>query len=225
MSGACWRVTRHSVRLAPTGIALALIIASGCNKDPEAAYDGSLPKATLADALSVAPVAAAGREFVLDSDASRIVFVGSNLTTSQAGSFPDIQGSLKLPGNDITQGSAELVINVAALKTRVDGLTTHLKSAEFFDVASFPTAKFVTTKISPNTASGATHAVEGVLEIRGKKQLVTFPASIGINGDTATLNAKFLLNRQPFGVAYPGSPDNLIRDEVMLTFDLKARAK
>ncbi len=33
--------------------------------------------------------------------------------------------------------------------------------------------------------------------------------------------AEFDLNRKDFGVLYPGKPDNLIRDEVVIKFDVK----
>jgi hypothetical protein len=34
--------------------------------------------------------------------------------------------------------------------------------------------------------------------------------------------AEFSINRQNWGISYPGKPDNLIRDDVVVRFDLNA---
>jgi hypothetical protein len=36
------------------------------------------------------------------------------------------------------------------------------------------------------------------------------------------MKSEFDINRKDFGIVYPGKPDDLIRDEVVIRLDLKA---
>jgi len=110
--------------------------------------------------------------------------------------------------------------------TDEDQLTGHLKTPDFFDVAKFPKATFVSTKIEPNTAAGATHTVTGNFELHGVKKSISFPANIQVAADNASVNAEFAINRKDFGLLYPGKADDLIRDGVVIKLSLKVpRAK
>ena len=66
-------------------------------------------------------------------------------------------------------------------------------------------------------AAGSTHSVTGNLTIRGKTKAVTFPAKIKVDAKGVEANAEFVINRKDFDVAYPGKPDDLIQDNVVLT--------
>ena len=209
-------------------IALSLALGSGCKKtesNPLTAPD--LPKAAIADAavpLAEAP-APDTKEYVIDNTASRLAFVGSNVTTTQEGKFEVFGGSVKVKGTDPTSASASVQIQMDSLKVGPDGLNKHLRSADFFDVAKYPQARFETTSIKPGGERGATHTVVGNLELRGTKKSISFPASIAITEQKAKLVAKFLLDRQAFGVAYTGKADNLVRDVVTVDLDLVASPK
>ena len=45
---------------------------------------------------------------------------------------------------------------------------------------------------------------------------ISFPATIDVTPDSVTGRAEIRVNRQKFGIAYPGMPDDLIKDEVVL---------
>jgi polyisoprenoid-binding protein YceI len=110
--------------------------------------------------------------------------------------------------------------------TDADGLTDHLKTADFFDVAKYPKASFVSTKIVPDTAKGANnYTVTGDLELHGTKKAVTFPATITVNDSEVGVKSEFAINRKDFGIIYAGKTDDLIRDDVVLRLDLKAPRK
>src|SRR5437588_8118911 len=61
--------------------------------------------------------------------------------------------------------------------TDEDELTGHLKTPDFFDVAKYPKATFVSTKIERNTTGGATHTVSGNFDLHGVKASISFPAT------------------------------------------------
>jgi polyisoprenoid-binding protein YceI len=207
-------------------LALSLLAGSqlACAKAGPALPD--LPTAVIAEPAPAPSAAlASARSYELDLAASKVSFAGTNITGTQEGSVKFASGTLAVEGSDLSKLNASVNIDMATLTTGADGLTKHLKSADFFDVEKFPKATFTSAQVKPGGERGATHTVSGVLEMRGTKKQVTFPATIAFEGARPTLQAKFLLNRQPFGVAFKGAPDNLIRDEVVVTLDLVGSAK
>ena len=100
-----------------------------------------------------------------------------------------------------------------------DKLTGHLKSPDFFDVEKFPTATFTSTSI---VAAADGFTVTGNLDLHGMQKSITFPAQIEAGAETVTAKAEFSIMRFDFGIVYPGMPDDLIRDEVVVTFDVVA---
>ena len=100
-----------------------------------------------------------------------------------------------------------------------DRLTGHLKSPDFFDVQQFPVATFTATTIEQ---SGAPQKVTGNLDLHGVKKSVSFPANIRVANDAVTVKAEFAINRRDFNINYPGMPNDLIRDNVVLKLDIKA---
>ncbi|HEV8367415.1 MAG TPA: YceI family protein, partial [Pyrinomonadaceae bacterium] len=92
---------------------------------------------------------------------------------------------------------------------------------DFFDVAKFPQATFESTEIKPGGENGASHTVIGNFQLHGVTKSITFPATIAVSGDAVTVESTFAINRKDFGINYAGLPDNLIRDEVVMTLHIK----
>jgi polyisoprenoid-binding protein YceI len=109
-----------------------------------------------------------------------------------------------------------------SLTTDTPDLTKHLKTADFFDVAKYPEATFVSTAIKAGGDKGASHTVTGNLTMHGATKSVTFPATIAVTGDVASVDANFSINRKDFGINYAGAANNLIRDDVVLTLTIRA---
>ena len=64
--------------------------------------------------------------------------------------------------------------------------------------------------------------VTGDLTIRGKTKRVSFPAKLGVGETEVSATTEFVIDRQDFDVAYPGRPDDLIQDNVLLQVDFVA---
>ena len=92
-------------------------------------------------------------------------------------------------------------------------LRKHLKSPDFFDVEKFPTATFKSTAIE-KTDDG--HTITGDLTLHGVTKRVSFPATVTVTDGQVTANSEFSINRNDFGIVYPGMPDDLIRDLVVI---------
>ena len=195
-----------------------LIFFSACY-DPAA----DKTKAVTGEAAKVASPAARaeGQKYQITPQNSKIEFVGSKVTGSHNGSFQEFSGQVDYAGDPERVESISRSRRIRSRPTMPD-LTKHLKTADFFDVAKFPQATFVSTAIKPGGDKGATHTVTGNLTMHGVTKAVTFPATIAVTPDTATVDSSFSINRKDFGINYAGAADNLIRDDVVLTLTIRA---
>jgi polyisoprenoid-binding protein YceI len=192
-------------------IALAV---SGC-KSPGA----EVTPATVQSPAETQAATAAGEavtSLAINPSNSKIEFVGAKVTASHDGGFTDFAGKVEL-AEPVEKSQVELTIQTASLYADKEKLTKHLKSADFFDVARFPTATFRSTRI---VEKGAGHTITGDLTLHGVTKSISFPATISVGDAQVDAKAEFSINRQDFGIAYPGMRDDLIRDLVVIRLSL-----
>jgi polyisoprenoid-binding protein YceI len=148
--------------------------------------------------------------------------VASKVTRSHNGAFKQFSGSIDLLNSDPSQSVVSISIDTSSVITDEPDLTKHLQTPDFFDVAQYPKANFVSTKIEPSSANGATHSITGNFELHGNKKSISFPATIQVGSGSVSINADFAINRKDFALNYPGKADDLIRDnvEIKLTLNL-----
>lgn len=197
------------------------LLAYGC-ADPAA----NKPQATVANVAPENAKPAAGEVLTISPENSKVEFVAAKVTRSHNGSFKQFTGTINLVNNGVEASRVTIDIDTASVVTDDEGLTKHLKTPDFFDVAKYPKATFTSTKIEPNAAGGATHNVTGNFEAHGVKKSISFPATIQVATDSVSVNAEFSINRKDFGIVYAGKADDLIRDGVVIKLTIKApRAK
>jgi polyisoprenoid-binding protein YceI len=174
-------------------------------------------------AQTASPAAAAqGTKYLITPQNSKIEFVGSQVTGSHNGSFTDFSGQIDYTGN-VEQSRVNITIKTNSITADAADLTKHLKTADFFDVARYPEATFVSTAIKAGGEKGASHTVTGNLNMHGVTKSITFPATIAVTPDLATVDADFSINRKDFGINYAGPADNLIRNDVVLKLTIRAK--
>lgn len=179
-------------------------------------------RAVTGEATQVAsPQNVAGQKYLITPQNSKVEFTGSKVTGSHEGSFQKFSGEIDYAGAP-EKSRVSITMDVNSLTTDDPKLTEHLKTPDFFDAAKFPDAKFVSTEIKPGGEKGASHTVTGNLTMHGVTKAVTFPATIAITPDAATVDANFSINRKDFGINYAGARDNLIRDDVVLKLTVRA---
>jgi polyisoprenoid-binding protein YceI len=154
------------------------------------------------------------KTLTLDPAASRFDFVAAKITKSHNGSFKQFSGVATLLGEELH--SVALEVETASTEADDPKLTGHLKSPDFLDVEKFPKATFKSSSIEPKRAGSATHEVSGALTLHGVTQQLTFPATVSVTPTAVTGTAEVSIDRQKFGVIYPGMPDDLIKDAVVL---------
>ncbi|MDX1326443.1 MAG: YceI family protein [Arenibacter sp.] len=155
---------------------------------------------------------------------STVTWKGYKVTGSHYGVIDLKKGSLKFNNDQLTGG--EFVVDMTSLVSHdLEGeykgkLEGHLKSDDFFGVATHPTSKLVFTKVTPNGKNS--YKVTGDLTIKGKTNPITFDLSV--YGSKATANLK--VDRSLYDVKYGSGSffDNLgdktIYDEFDLVVDL-----
>lgn len=163
-----------------------------------------------------------GTALRISPENSKIEFTGSKVTGKHDGGFNRFAGVIDLVGENPEESRVSVEIETASVSTDESKLTTHLQTGDFFEVEKFPKAAFESTKIVRDPSAGDHgYNVTGDFELRGVRKSITFPATISVSGNEVAVNAEFAINRKDFGVLYPGSPDNLIRDEVVIRLALK----
>jgi len=192
---------------------MAVVAFVGCAADPAA----DKPDAEVGEAQPETGHAAGGTMLAFSED-SAITWVGSKVTGKHEGGFSVFEGQINLVNADPTASSVSVTIDTNSIWSDNEKLTGHLKSPDFFDVATFPTATFHSTSIEAATTG---YTVTGNLNLHGVEKSISFPAEIEVTDGNVSVSASFAVKRFDFGVVYPGKKDDLIRDEVALTLFLQ----
>jgi polyisoprenoid-binding protein YceI len=181
-----------------------------------------------AQAVTAEPVAAAAApassvKYTFSNADSKIDFVGAKVSRKHDGSFQSFTGTVNVVDSNPEKSSVSAEIDVASMKTDDEKLTGHLKTPDLLDVAKYPKATFASTSIKAGGERGATHTMTGNLQLHGMTKSISFPATIKTSRDTVDVDAEFAINRKDFGVVYPGMPDDLIKDDVLLKLHIRAK--
>ena len=180
------------------------------------------PKATVAEAQPQSSAQKPAETLVISPENSKIEFVASKVTRSHQGSFKKFTGKIELVPDSIPESRVSIDIDTASVETDDPQLTGHLKTPDFFDVAKYPKATFVSTKIEPNNNG---YTITGNFDLHGVTKSISFPANIQVTAESAAVDAEFSINRKDFGIVYAGKADDLIRDAVVIKLDLRVPRK
>lgn len=202
-------------------LVLALVLA-GCSNPAESAPQAQVAPAQPAAAQPAPAASAQATTYRFDGTNSKIEFVGAKVTGSHNGGFGTFTGTVQLAGDDVSRATISVEIETASITADVERLTGHLKSPDLLDVAQFPKSRFTSTSITAGGTNGATHTITGNFELHGQTKTISFPATLRLNGGAFEANAEFAINRRDFGIVYPGMPDDLIKDEVLIKLTIRA---
>jgi polyisoprenoid-binding protein YceI len=176
--------------------------------------------ATSTETVATAPTAGATTQNVI-KEKSSIRFVGAKVTRDHKGEFKNFDGSVEYVAGKPT--NVNFTIDLNSIETDEAKLTGHLKTADFFDVAKYPTATFTSTSLTEapaGTAGGATHVLKGNLNMHGVSKEVTVPVTTQTTAEGVRATSDFTINRHDWGISYKGMADDLIKDEVLMKLDL-----
>ncbi|RYY37109.1 MAG: polyisoprenoid-binding protein [Sphingobacteriaceae bacterium] len=154
----------------------------------------------------------------LDKAHSNLKFTVTHLMLSDVdGSFKDFDATITSAKPDFSDAKITFTAQVASVNTENEKRDGHLKTADFFDAAKFPTIAFTSTGISKISASK--YKVTGNLTMHG----VTKPAAFELwhrgtkqhpmlKTDVAGVQVTGTINRKDFGVG--SAPEAVVSEEV-----------
>lgn len=144
-------------------------------------------------------------KWALDPTHSEVGFKVKHLMfTNVSGNFKTFTASAETEGDDFTNAKIEFSADVESVHTNNEQRDQHLKSADFFDAASFPKMSFAANKFVAKgdgeyeltgnlTMHGVTHPVKLTAEFGGivKDPWGNIKAGFSLNGK---------INRKDFGL-------------------------
>lgn len=166
----------------------------------------------------------------IDSSHSGIHFSVRHLVVAKVrGQFARWSGSFVAEDGDLSRAKLEVVIDASSIETGVADRDTHLKSPDFFDVASFPEITFKSTRIEQRSDEAL--RVTGDLTIRGvTREVVLDVESAGQTKDPwgnlrAGFSAKTAVDRKDFGLTWNQVLEAggvMVGDRVTIEIDIEA---
>jgi polyisoprenoid-binding protein YceI len=115
-----------------------------------------------------------GATYVVDPTHTFVIYeVGHYGTTTNRGRFSTKDGSVKIDASGRT-GTVDITMDIATINTGVDALNRHLQSKDFFNLAAFPTGRFVAERIE--FVGDKVRSVPGALTLLGTTRPVTLRA-------------------------------------------------
>lgn len=176
------------------------------------------------------PLAASASTWNIDPDHSSVGFTVKHLMVSNVkGNFNKHTGTVDINDKDISKSKVEVTIDTASINTNVQKRDEHLRSADFFDVAKYPTMTFVSKKVAK--AGKDTLKVTGDLTLHG----VTRPVVLTVDplskeskdpwgnirrGTTATAK----IDRKDFGLTWNKGLETggvLVGDEITISLEIE----
>lgn len=180
------------------------------------------------------PAFASAAPWSIDADHSSVGFKVRHMMVSNVkGDFGKVNGVVDIDDKDLTKSKVEVSIDTASINTGVAKRDDHLKSADFFDVAKYPTMTFVSQKVKKAgsdklkvygqlTLHGVTREV--VLDVEGPTRSYKDPWGNIKRGATATAK----INRKDFGLTWNAAVESggvVVGDEITIALEIELLKK
>lgn len=174
--------------------------------------------------------AAYSAEYTIDSAHSAASFgVRHMMVSTVPGTFSKVTGKITYDPKNLAASKVQATVDVSTISTREPKRDAHLKSADFFDAAKFPSLAFRSTKW---TQEGGKLKIAGELTIHG----VTKPVILDVTGPTPEVkgagggmmigaSATTKISRKEFGLTWNKLMETggaVVGDEVTVQLDIEA---
>jgi polyisoprenoid-binding protein YceI len=160
------------------------------------------PQVMAQQVASKDPSAVKAGTYKVESSHTQISFSISHLGFSYfSGFFSGASGTLTLDPAKIGISKLDVSVPVQSVLTTVSILDSELKGEQWFDTAKFPTATFVSTKITKTSSDSAT--IVGDLTLHGVTKPVTLKARL-VGAGTDPLDNSFTIGFEATGAIKRG---------------------
>jgi polyisoprenoid-binding protein YceI len=150
-------------------------------------------------------------DYRVDAEKSKVTFNVTNfLITSVDGQFDSFSGTARWR-DSLAASGLEGTVETKSINTGNESRDRHLRSADYFDVETFPTMTFRSEAV---TGTEDALEVSGTLTIKGIAKTVTFTGKLA-DGE---LSLETKINRQDFTITSGGTIKNTVRIKLRLYF-------
>lgn len=172
----------------------------------------------------------ATRTWAIDPTHSEVHFKIKHLMiTNVTGSFNIFQASVATEEEDFSKATISFTADIDSISTGNEQRDGHLKSADFFDAATYPQIKFTATKTESVDNDGS-YELYGDLTIRDVTKSIKLDVEFGgvvkdMYGNTKagfTINGK--INRKDFGLTWSAVTEAggvIVSDEVKIISEIQ----
>jgi polyisoprenoid-binding protein YceI len=168
-------------------------------------------------------------DYTLDVAHSRLGFVARHaMVTKVRGEFAEFSGAAHIDTVDPGRSSVSVTIDAASLSTGSKDRDAHLVSPDFFDVATYPELRFVSTSVERD---GDDWAITGDLTIKDTTRPVTITfehtgsAQDPFGNDRVGFEGSVTLSRKDWGLTWNAALETggvLVSDKIKLELDVSA---
>jgi len=177
--------------------------------------------------LAVAPAFAEPVTYKLDPSHTNVLAQWSHFGYSHPfAHFGDVEGTLVYDAENVAGSSVEVTLPLSGLNGFSEKFNEHLRSADFFDAAKYPTATFKSTKVE--AAGEGRLKVAGDLTIKDNTRPVVLDVTLNkaaahpmSKAPAIGFDATATIKRSDFGV---GAYAPNVSDEVTLRITTEAAA-
>ncbi|MBN8727551.1 MAG: YceI family protein [Xanthomonadales bacterium] len=171
--------------------------------------------------LCLLPLPASARDWQVDPARSTLAFQGSYDGEAFEGRFKTFDARIAYDPADLTTAKFEVTVDLASADTGNAERDDTLEGGDFFAIAKFPKARFVTESFA-KAADGSVEA-RGTLTLRDRTRPVVLKVTFAETGEAATLDVSTTLARKDFGLGVDKDWDGIGAD-VKVTGHLVLRA-
>ncbi|MCP1373491.1 YceI family protein [Dyella lutea] len=169
------------------------------------------------------PALASATDYTVQPAGSTLAFHGSFQGAGFDGHFEKFDAAIAYDPAHLDASTFDVTVDLATARTGDSDRDGALPGSDFFDVAKFPKAHFVTTAFHQN---GGTVTADGTLTLRGVTKPVSLTVNFAPSGKAATLDVKGTVKRLDFGVGGGDYADtSVIANDVTVTAHLNLVAK
>lgn len=182
--------------------------------------------------LAQTPAAPATEAWGVDKAHSMAQFKIRHMMANVVGQFRDFDANITIDRATPSNSSVEFTIQATSVDTGNTNRDDHLRTADFFDVAKYPTITFKSTSIKEKSKNE--FDVTGDLTMHGVTKRITLPVSFlgfgkdGRGNEKGGFEIETTLNRKDYGVVWNRTLDEggvLLGDEVKISINLEVGKK
>lgn len=181
-----------------------------------------MPRLAMLLALAL-PFATSATDYTVQPAGSTLGFSDTFQGETFNGHFGQWNAAISYDAANLASSKFDVDVDLASARTGDSDRDTALPGTDFFDVAKFPKAHFVTTGFRQN---GAQVIADGQLTLRGVTRPVSLQVAFKPQGNGATLDVAGTVKRLDFGVGGGDYADtSVIGADVKITAHLQLAPK